>query len=130
MGAGLADLADALHGTTHDRTGWAALRRPAHGALAEEARGRLESTERPINLARLIAELNRLMPEDGVLVADGGFAGHWTGLLYETKRAGRGYVPDRGFASIGYGLPGAIGPQLGVGPGRRVAALTGMGAST
>ena len=47
------------------------------------------------DLARLIAELNRLMPEDGVLVGDGGFAGHWTGLLYETKRAGRHYVAVR-----------------------------------
>ena len=62
-----------------------------------------------------------------MLVGDGGFAGHWTGLLYETKRAGRHYVADRGFASIGYGLPGAIGAQLGVGPKRRVAALTGDG---
>lgn len=51
------------------------------------------------------------MPAEGVLVADGGFAGHWTGLLYDTKQAGRTYVPDRGFASIGYGLPGAIEPN-------------------
>jgi acetolactate synthase-1/2/3 large subunit len=34
------------------------------------------------------------------------------GLLFDTKRAGRHFVPDRGFASIGYGLPGAMGAQL------------------
>jgi acetolactate synthase-1/2/3 large subunit len=74
----------------------------------------------------MIAELNRLMPEDGILVADGGFAAHWTGLLYDTKQAGRGFVPDRGFASIGYGLPGSLGAQLAA-PGRRVVGLTGDG---
>jgi acetolactate synthase-1/2/3 large subunit len=128
VAAGLDDLSAALAGERHDRRGaWAASVAPRMARWREGARGRLESGERPINLARLIAELNRLMPEDGVLVADGGFAGHWTGLLYETKRAGRHYVADRGFASIGYGLPGAIGAQLGVGPKRRVAALTGDG---
>ena len=127
MGAGLTDLADALHGQKHDRADWCATVAPRMARWKHDARDRLESTERPINLARLIAELNRLMPEDAVLVADGGFAGHWTGLLFETKRAGRHYVPDRGFASIGYGLPGAIGASLGVGPKRRVAALTGDG---
>jgi acetolactate synthase-1/2/3 large subunit len=132
MGAGLADLADALHGRGHDRAAperaeWAAGVAPRMAKWKHDARDRLESTERPINLARLIGELNRLMPADAILIADGGFAAHWGGLLYDTKQAGRGFVPDRGFASIGYGLPGAIGAQLGVGPGRRVAALTGDG---
>ncbi len=128
IAAGLDDLTAALEGERPDgRAAWAASVASRMAEWRDGARERFESAERPINLARLIAELNRLMPEDGVLVADGGFAGHWTGLLYETKRAGRHYVPDRGFASIGYGLPGAIGAQLGVGPKRRVAALTGDG---
>jgi acetolactate synthase-1/2/3 large subunit len=87
---------------------------------------RLTSGEVPINVARMLHELNGLMPEDGILVADGGFAAHWAGLLYDTKQAGRGFVPDRGFASIGYGLPGAIGAAL-AGGGRSVVALTGDG---
>jgi acetolactate synthase-1/2/3 large subunit len=87
---------------------------------------RLTSAERPINVARLMGELNRLMPADGILVADGGFAAHWAGLLYDTKQAGRGFVPDRGFASIGYGVPGAIGAALAA-KGRPVVALTGDG---
>jgi acetolactate synthase-1/2/3 large subunit len=91
-----------------------------------EARNRLESEETPINMARLIHELNLAMPENGILVADGGFAGHWTGLLFDTKAAGRHFVPDRGFASIGYGLPGAMGAQLAA-PGRQVVGITGDG---
>lgn len=98
--------------------------------IAEWMRGaadRLESKETPINIGRLMGELNRIMPEDAVLVADGGFAGHWGGLLFDTKKAGRHFVADRGFASIGYGVPGGIGAQLGVGPKRRVVSMTGDG---
>ena len=91
------------------------------------AADRMESTETPINVGRLMGELNKIMPEDAVLVADGGFAAHWGGLMFDTKRAGRHFMPDRGFASIGYGVPGGIGAQIGVGPGRRVVSLTGDG---
>jgi acetolactate synthase-1/2/3 large subunit len=90
------------------------------------AAGRLTSREAPINVARLLYELNARMPENGILVADGGFAAHWAGLIYDTKQPGRGFVPDRGFAAIGYGLPGAIGATL-AGKGRPVVALTGDG---
>lgn len=94
------------------------------GIWREEVAERLYSSERPINMARLLTELNNILPEDAILVADGGFAAHWGGLLYDTKRAGRGFLPDRGFASIGYGLPGAIGAALAA-PERTVMALTG-----
>ena len=96
-------------------------------AWREGANERLQSREVPINVGRLLGEINAVLPEDAVLVADGGFAGHWAGLLFDTKSAGRHFVPDRGFASIGYGVPGGIGAQLGVGPQRRVVALTGDG---
>jgi acetolactate synthase-1/2/3 large subunit len=95
-------------------------------AWRESVMPRLTSAETPVNMARLMHELNRAMPADAILVADGGFAAHWGGLLYDTKQAGRGFVPDRGFASIGYGLPGAIGAALAA-PGRRVVGLTGDG---
>jgi acetolactate synthase-1/2/3 large subunit len=91
------------------------------------AADRLESRETPINVGRLMGELNKIMPADGIVVADGGFAGHWGGLMFDTKLAGRHFLPDRGFASIGYGVPGGIGAQLGAGPKRRVVSLTGDG---
>lgn len=84
----------------------------------------LNSADKPISIARLITEINKVLPADGYLVADGGFAAHWGGLLFNTKRAGRSFVPDRGFASIGYGLPGAIGVAVAA-PGKPVLSLTG-----
>jgi acetolactate synthase-1/2/3 large subunit len=93
---------------------------------AAEAAPRLDSRDRPVHMARLCRELNRTLPEDAILVADGGFAGHWTGLLYDSKRTGRHFIPDRGFASIGYGLPGGIGAALAA-PDRPVIAISGDG---
>jgi acetolactate synthase-1/2/3 large subunit len=96
-------------------------------AWRKGAADRLESEESPINIGRIMGELNKLMPADAVLVADGGFAAHWGALLFDTKKAGRHFVADRGFASIGYGVPGGLGSQLGVGPKRRVVSMTGDG---
>ena len=91
------------------------------------AADRMESKETPINVGRLMGELNKTMPADGIVVADGGFAAHWGGLMFDTKAAGRHFLPDRGFASIGYGVPGGIGAQIGAGAKRRVVSLTGDG---
>jgi acetolactate synthase-1/2/3 large subunit len=122
---GLVDLRDALS-TIPARSEWAAESARRMKAWREEVRGRLLSDERPINMARLCHELNEVMPEDGILVADGGFAAHWTGLLYDTKAAGRHFIVDRGLASIGYGLPGGMGAALAA-PGRAVVSVTGDG---
>src|SRR5262249_42954237 len=93
---------------------------------AEGAADRLKSKETPINVGRLMGELNAVMPAGAILVAGGGFAGHWGGLCFDTKQAGRHFIADRGFASIGYGLPGSMGAQLAA-PNRRVVGLTGDG---
>jgi acetolactate synthase-1/2/3 large subunit len=128
--AGLEDLLDELGAS-------AARQREARVDYAHEvatrmkawrdgAKDRLLSDERPINMGRLCHEVTQAVPKDGVLVADGGFAAHWTGLLYDTKWAGRSYIANRGFASIGYGLPGTMGASLAA-QGRAVIGITGDG---
>ena len=119
----LADEAPAIRAR---QAGYAAEVAARMAAWRTATRERYESEEIPVSMGRLMGELNRLLPADGILVADGGFAAHWGGLLFDTKRPGRGFVPDRGFASIGYGLPGAIGAALAA-PGRKVVSLTGDG---
>ncbi len=128
--AGLEDLGEALaeegRKARAARADYAAEIPTRMKAWRAEAAPRLQSSERPVAMARLCRELNEALPEDGILVADGGFAGHWTGLLYDTKRAGRNFIPDRGLASIGYGLPGGIGAALAA-PSLPVVAITGDG---
>jgi acetolactate synthase-1/2/3 large subunit len=110
-----------------ERADFAGAVAPRMAAWRVGAADRLESNETPINVGRLINELNIAMAADDILVADGGFAGHWGGLLFDTKAAGRHFIADRGFASIGYGAPGAMGAQMAAGPKRRVVGLTGDG---
>jgi acetolactate synthase I/II/III large subunit len=128
--AGLEDLAEALAGDAAQarraRADYVAEIPRRMAAWEEEASPRLNSRDRPVHMARLCRELNRALPADAILVADGGFAGHWTGLLYDTKRAGRHFIPDRGFASIGYGLPGGIGAAMAA-PNQPVVAISGDG---
>ena len=91
---------------------------------AAEASPKYLSGERPIHNARLLQELRAAMPDDAILVADGGFAAHWSGLLFDVRQAGRTYIANRGHAAIGYGLPGAIGAKLAA-PDKVVVALCG-----
>src|SRR5262249_15296401 len=118
-----AALAGDVKGRARERGDWAAGVGKRMAAWRAGVQERITSGETPVNVARLLGELNGAMPSDGILVADGGFAAHWAGLIYDTKRPGRGFVPDRGFASIGYGLPGAIGAALAA-QGRPVVSLT------
>jgi acetolactate synthase-1/2/3 large subunit len=126
----ITELTDALAGTAEKQR---SLRAPWGGEVAsrmaawrEDVRARLESDEVPVNMARMLHEINKRLPENGLLIADGGFAAHWGGLLFDTKRAGRSFIPDRGFASIGYGLPGVMGARLAA-PDAPVLGITGDG---
>jgi acetolactate synthase-1/2/3 large subunit len=123
--AGLEALAAALP-PAPDRTAWRAEIPRRMARWREETAARTGSDESPVHMARLVAEIRAALPDDGILVADGGFAAHWAALLFDTRRPGRFFVPDRGFASIGYGLPGAIGAQLAR-PEACVVGLTGDG---
>ncbi|BBK40376.1 acetolactate synthase [Allostella vacuolata] len=128
--AGLDDLTDALADDgprlRRERQDYLAEIPTRMARWREEAAPRLLSAERPISMARLCHGLNQVMPPESIVVADGGFAAHWTGLIYDTKAAGRHYIADRGLASIGYGLPGGMGAALAA-PGKPVVAVTGDG---
>lgn len=127
-GAALEDLAAALSG---DRAAFDArrtevvadIRRRRAGWLAI-AEARYRSDERPIHMARVLAEVRAALPAESIVVADGGFAAHWSALLFDVTAAGRTYIANRGHAAIGYGLPGALGAKLAA-PERPVVALCG-----
>src|SRR5689334_21091879 len=73
----LQDLAAALsdNGTARARRQpWCAEVPSRMGQWHAGAADRLTSRERPINVGRLMGELNTIMPPDSILVADGGFA--------------------------------------------------------
>ena len=124
----LSDLADALEGEVRTlgprkprllgkvgamKSKWLATALPSY-----------RSRETPVHMARLLHDLRAVMPAESILVADGGFAAHWSALFYDVTAPGRTYIANRGHAAIGYGLAGAIGAKLAA-PERPVIALCG-----
>jgi thiamine pyrophosphate-dependent acetolactate synthase large subunit-like protein len=98
---------------------WTRLRDEAKRALME----RVPATSQPIHTGRLAIEATKALPEDTVLVRDGGAASMWfSALLQWTPRDA---MWSSNWGAIGNGLPMALGAQLAVGDTRRVALLTG-----
>ncbi len=126
--AGLADLTEALRGeATALAERKAAQRRHVQAARATwlaRAKEIYQSDEQPVHMARLLNELRQALPPESILVADGGFAAHWSALLFDVTTVGRTYIANRGHAAVGYGLPGALGAKLAA-PDRPVVALCG-----
>ncbi len=85
---------------------------------------RLASNALPIDPARLCAEITRALPADGILVADTGYSGIWTGTLVEMQ-PGQTYL--RAAGSLGWAFPAALGAKCAA-PARKVLCWSGDGA--
>ncbi|MEN8198118.1 MAG: CDGSH iron-sulfur domain-containing protein, partial [Pseudomonadota bacterium] len=77
----------------------------------------------PIHPGRMIAEATSVLPDDCVIVRDGGCTSLWE-LGYHVIKS-RDYLWPSKFGHLGAGLPYALGAQLAVGDARRVCLITG-----
>jgi thiamine pyrophosphate-dependent acetolactate synthase large subunit-like protein len=77
----------------------------------------------PIHPGRMIREVTALLPDDAVVVRDGG-ATAIAEVHYHEMRS-RDQLSTLHFGHLGTGLPYALGAQLAVGPARRVCLITG-----
>jgi acetolactate synthase-1/2/3 large subunit len=84
----------------------------------------IERSTGPITVERLCTEITKALPADGVLVADTGYSGIWTGTMIDFNGAGQTYL--RAAGSLGWAFPAALGAQCAAGP-RRVVCFTGDG---
>ena len=73
----------------------------------------------------LIQAIDRLTPDDTIVVTDVGQHQMWASQYY-TYRYPRTFLSSGGLGTMGYGLGAAIGAQIGC-PGRRVVEVTGDG---
>ena len=84
-----------------------------------------ESAAVPIHPARVVAELRRALPRDGVLLVDSGahraFAGH-----YWESYAPKTYISATNLGPMGWAIPAAVGVQCAQ-PSKRIAVITGDG---
>ncbi|HEX5318761.1 MAG TPA: thiamine pyrophosphate-binding protein [Stellaceae bacterium] len=78
----------------------------------------------PIAVERLCAEITRALPNDGILVADTGYSGIWTGTMIDFNGAGQTYL--RAAGSLGWAFPASLGATCAAGP-RKVLCFTGDG---
>ena len=83
------------------------------------------SSRSPVQVERLCAEIGRALPEDGILVADTGYSGIWTGTCIDLNGAGQTYL--RAAGSLGWSFPAALGAKLAA-PERTVMCFSGDGA--
>jgi len=83
-----------------------------------------EKNTAPISVERLCAEVTRALPADGILVADTGYSGIWTGTMIELNGAGQTYL--RAAGSLGWSFPASLGAKCAAGD-RKVVCFTGDG---
>lgn len=119
---GLIALLEALAGDSLQRPEWVQrtgeLARRWRASVAEHVGERT-----PLRPEWLADRLGGLLPDDALVVADTGHAGMWTAAHLDLP-AGHGFI--RAAGSLGWGLPAAIGAQIGR-PDRRAVLFTGDG---
>ncbi|HFE32093.1 MAG TPA: acetolactate synthase large subunit [Gammaproteobacteria bacterium] len=79
----------------------------------------------PIYPQRLVADVRKLMPDDGIIALDNGVYKIWFARNYRAHRP-NSVLLDNALASMGAGLPSAMAAKI-VHPQRRVMAICGDG---
>jgi len=127
--SGLEDLLAAVDGKSSVPVSESDVAREIRSAKEdwlEAVRHLTHSDEMPTNPARVLREIRRFLPDEGLLVVDGGLATHWAGLFFDVQAPQRGFMPNRGQAAIGCGFPAAMGAKLAA-PSKPVIAFVGDG---
>jgi len=95
-------------------------------AYLKEAEGVRTSVNAPIRPERVMYELDKILAQDDIVVADASYSSLWVALYLTSRNAGQRFVTPRGMAGLGWGFPMAIGAKLAK-PESRVYCLAGDG---
>jgi acetolactate synthase I/II/III large subunit len=79
----------------------------------------------PIRPERVVADVRRVVPDDGIVLVDVGVHHNWLVAEYEPRKP-RTLLQTWGFASMGFGVAGALGAKLAA-PEQPVVAVCGYG---
>ena len=91
----------------------------------EEIAGVAQSKAAPIRPEAFMAELEKQLAEDHIVVADASFSSIWI-ANYLTAKFNRRFITPRGQAGLGWGFPLAMGAKIG-NPDRPVFCIVGDG---
>ena len=94
-------------------------------ALQKHIREGIQDDSFPIRPQRLVDEIRKIMPEDGILTLDNGMYKIWFARNYPASKPNT-VLLDNALATMGAGLPSGMAAKM-VYPDRRVMALVGDG---
>lgn len=126
----LEGLAEALHGedTGHLKAGRKekeAVIADARAKHQEEIKASVESRAIPLRTEGFLAEVEKQLEDDHIIVADASLSSPWLANCIRAKGE-RKFIFPRGIAGLGWGLPLAMGAAIAQ-PERKVFCLAGDG---
>ena len=98
----------------------------ARARHAEEIAPLARSDSSPVRPERLMADLQKTLTPDTVVVADASYATVWVTSYLQALAPGMRFLAPRGLAGLGWGLPMALGAKAAR-PGSPVVCVTGDG---
>ena len=84
------------------------------------------STAKPLRPERMMADLDKLLTPQHILVADASYSSIWLCNNLRSRAAGQRFLTPRGMAGLGWGLPMAMGAKIAR-PDAPVFAMVGDG---
>jgi acetolactate synthase-1/2/3 large subunit len=125
--AAINSLLDGLSaGDLPDGFGGAAVAGKVREARGAQFRSLAGSDEMPVRPERVVDALNRLLPEESVVVADPGTPCPYMSAYLTMKRHGRRYITNRAHGALGYALSAAMGAHVGR-PNAKTVSIMGDG---
>jgi len=121
VGASVALLADRLEGKVKIDPAFTGLR----GEILARIRDRADEDRFPVTPQRIVRDVRKVMPEDGIVCLDNGMYKIWFARNYRTHVANT-LLLDNALATMGAGLPSAMMAAM-LYPDRRVLAVCGDG---
>ncbi|MFD1790124.1 acetolactate synthase catalytic subunit [Ochrobactrum teleogrylli] len=94
------------------------------GAKLRETKAGSDAT--PLRPERIVAEIDRLLTPDSIVVADASYSSIWVADGVTIRSGGQRVITPRGLAGLGWGLPFALGAKAAR-PQSPVICLTGDG---
>ncbi len=84
------------------------------------------SADQPIKPERFVADLQAVLPDDAIIVADPGTPCPYLSAYYEIRRTGRHFISNRAHGALGYSMAAAVGAHYGC-PGAKCVSVMGDG---
>jgi acetolactate synthase-1/2/3 large subunit len=121
VGPSLALLAERVEGKLPNAAALVPLRK----AILERTLARSEESRFPLTPQRIVSDVRKVIPADGIVALDNGMYKIWFARCYRTRNA-NALLLDNALATMGAGLPSAMMAAM-LNPGKRVLAVCGDG---